>query len=84
MADFGELYGYDSNSGTTTVIPDTLAVRAKWETVFKNIFQDSDLAVDESSAIGRLIEAITMLSVDVLGINAQNANAINPNGGRSI
>ena len=79
MADFGELYGYDSNSGTTTVIPDTLAVRAKWETVFKNIFQDSDLAVDESSAIGRLIEAITMLSVDVLGINAQNASAINPN-----
>ena len=79
MADFGELYGYDSNNGTVTVIPDTLAVRAKWETVFKNIFQDSDLAVDESSAIGRLIEAITMLSVDVLGINAQNANAINPN-----
>lgn len=78
MADFGSLYNFNTNGGSVSVIPDTNAVKAKITSAMGEIF-GGDVSTDEATPIGRLIEALTMLYVDTLGVNAQNANNFNPN-----
>ena len=74
MANFGQLYDYNTSSGV--VIPQTSKVKENVERAFKDIF-GSDFSVLPQTINGRLIEAITMLFVDVCGVNAQNANGLN-------
>lgn len=71
MANFGDLYTYNTSSGV--VIPQTSDIKAKVEAAFKDIF-GNDFSVDPTTINGRLIEAITLLFVDVCGVNAQNVN----------
>ena len=73
---FEDLYNFVDNSGIT--IPVTTDVKTSVENTFKRIF-GADLDVSDETPVGRLIEAITLLFVNVLGVNAQNANGFNVN-----
>lgn len=75
MAYFQNLFSFSTDKGVT--IPDTLAIKAEWERVFVEIF-GADVDLNPSTHIGRIIEALTFFCVDVLGVNAQNANSISP------
>lgn len=75
MASFGNLYDYKTKNGT--IIPVTANVKSTIEQAFKDIF-GSDLSIEAETPMGRLVEALTFLFVDVLGVNAQNANSFNP------
>lgn len=75
MNPFASLYDYATKNGI--VIPSTSDIRTKVENEFKTIF-GSDIDTTAETPIGRLIEAITFLFVDICGVNAQNANGINP------
>lgn len=77
MSPFASLYDYATKNGI--VIPATSDIRTKVENEFKTIF-GADIDTTAETPIGRLIEAITFLFVDICGVNAQNANGINPNG----
>ena len=74
MANFGNLYDYSSSNGV--VIPQTSDVKSNVEQAFKDIF-GADFSTDETTTNGRLIEAITLLFVDVCGVTAQNINQMN-------
>lgn len=74
MANFGNLYDYSTASGI--VIPQTSDIKSSVEQAFKDIF-GGDFSTDATTINGRLIEAITLLFVDVCGVNAQNANGAN-------
>lgn len=76
MSPFAPLYDYATKNGI--VIPATSDIRTKVENEFKRIF-GADIDTTAETPIGRLIEAITLLFVDICGVNAQNANGINPN-----
>ena len=71
MANFGNLYDYNTSSGI--VIPQTSTVKSAVEQAFKDIF-GADFSTVPETTNGRLIEALTLLFVDVCGVNAQNAN----------
>ena len=75
MNPFASLYDYATKNGI--VIPATSDIRTKVENEFKTIF-GADIDTTAETPIGRLIEAITFLFVDICGVNAQNANGINP------
>ena len=72
---FGNLYDYSSSKGI--IIPQTSDVYSKIVDGFKTIF-GGNVATDPTTPIGRLIEALTLLFINVLGVNAQNANFLNP------
>lgn len=74
--DFRTLYDFKNNSGI--VIPQTSNVKAKIEEAFTSIF-GSELSLATETPMGRLVEALTLLFVDILGVNAANANSMNPN-----
>ena len=76
MSSFAPLYDYSTKNGI--VIPATSDIRTKVENEFKTIF-GADIDTTAETPIGRLIEAIAFLFVDICGVNAQNANGINPN-----
>lgn len=71
MANFGNLYDYNTSRGI--VIPQTSTVKGAVEQAFKEIF-GADFSTVPETTNGRLIEALTLLFVDVCGVNAQNAN----------
>lgn len=71
---FPDLYEFVSKSGIA--IPDTSTLKTKVEQMMYTIF-GADLDVTEETPMGRLIEAITMLMAQTLGVNAQNANQLN-------
>lgn len=73
---FGSLYDYSSSKGI--VIPQTSDIKAKVIEAFNLIFGAS-ICTDENTPTGRLIEAITLLFVNVVGVNAENASFLNPN-----
>ena len=72
---FRDLYDYSGSTGT--VIPQTSDVKEMVRTAFNTIF-GTDVSTDDETPMGRFVEAITMLIVNVLGVNAQNANMLNP------
>ena len=72
---FQDLYDYSTSTGI--VIPQTSSVKAMVEQAFSTVF-GSEVNHDATTPMGRFIEAITMLIVNVLGVNAQNANMMNP------
>lgn len=74
MANFGNLYDYISSRGIA--IPQTSDIKAKVEQTFKEIF-GADFSVAPETTNGRLIEAATVMFVDVCGVGAQIANAMN-------
>ena len=76
MVNFGTLYDYKTDAGI--VVPQTSNIKSKIEETFTSIF-GSEISLDTETPIGRLIEAITLLFVDILGVNAANANSTNPN-----
>lgn len=59
------------------VIPQTSEIRRTIENMMRQIF-GSDLNIDPETPVGRLVEALTFMFVDTLGVNAQNANNFNP------
>ena len=71
---FTNLYNYITSNGI--VIPITSDIKSAVENEFKSIF-GSDLDVTSQTAVGRLIEAFTLLIVNFVGITAQNANQNN-------
>lgn len=74
--DYGQIFEYSSNG--EVVIPDTPEVKEKITEMFKHIFGDN-FDVSDSSPNGRLIEALTVMFVNILGVIAQNTNGLNPN-----
>lgn len=74
--DFTDVYSFDSNAGI--VMPDTDDVKSRVEEMMKSIF-GSELDVTEETPVGRIIEMITVLITQTLGVNAQNANQYNLN-----
>lgn len=70
------LYQYVTDTGI--IIPQTSDIKGKVAEMMKSIFS-SDLDTSDETPAGRLVEAITLLCVQFLGITAQNANQINPN-----
>ena len=75
MVSFGQLYGYQTKNGV--VIPQTSSIKATIENKMKEIF-GADMSIAPETPAGRLVEALTLMFVDVLGVNAQNANNFNP------
>lgn len=76
MAAFQDIYKFQTEKGI--VLPQTSDILSGVTQTFKDIF-GNDLNTDPETPIGRMIEAISMLFINVLGVNAQNANALNPN-----
>ena len=74
MANFGNLYDYNTSKGI--VIPQTSDVKSKVEQAFRDIFGEN-FSVAPETTNGRLIEAITLMFVDVCGVGAQIANGMN-------
>lgn len=74
MASFGNLYTYNVNGGV--ILADTSSIKTSVESAFKQIF-GNDFSTEESTINGRLIESIVIFFKDVLGVNAQNVNALN-------
>lgn len=72
---FGDLYSYSTKNGV--VIPNTANVKTLVENAFVAVFGEG-FSVDPTTPQGRIIEAITLLFVDVLRICAVNANGFNP------
>ena len=70
------LYTYQTSNGV--VVPNTSGIRALVENIFKTSLQDDSFSVDPETPQGRIIEAITMMFVDVLRVCAINANGFNP------
>lgn len=70
-----DLYDYISSTGI--IIPDTSTVQSDVINTFKSIL-GNDIDTTPESNIGRLIEAETMRIKNIIAINAQNANQINP------
>lgn len=71
-----DLYSYQTSNGV--VVPNTSGIRTLVENIFKTAFQDDNFSVDPETPQGRVIEAITVLFVDVLRVCAINANGFNP------
>lgn len=69
------LFQFSADKGI--VIPDTQDVKARITDALSAIFGQT-VSTDETTPMGRFIEAITMLFVNVCGVNAQNANGLNP------
>lgn len=72
---FQDLYDYSTSEGI--VIPQTSDVKSMVEDALTTVFGAS-ISTDETTPMGRFVEALTMLIVNVLGVNAQNANFTNP------
>lgn len=72
---FPSLYEYASQTGI--VIPQTSDIKQAITDAFARIF-GADVSTSEETPVGRFVEALTMLFINVLGVNAQNANFINP------
>lgn len=75
--DFSKSDLYDFQSKNGIVLPQTSSVRTAVENMFKDIF-GADISLEPETVIGRMVEAITLMFVNMLGVNAQNANALNP------
>lgn len=73
---FGDLYSYSTKNGV--VVPNTDGIRDVVVQALKNAFEDQTLSTDPETPQGRIIEAITLLFVDVLRVCAMNANGFNP------
>ena len=74
--DFSKSDLYDFQSKNGIVLPQTSSVRTAVENMFKDIF-GADVSLEPETIIGRMVEAITLMFVNMLGVNAQNANALN-------
>lgn len=70
----GDIYEYQSSTGL--VIPDTEDVRTKVIEGLKNIF-GADFNTDAETPNGLLIDALTQLIKDFIGITALNVNGLN-------
>lgn len=75
MAYFDDLFTYDTSKGF--IIPDTGEVKAKIENAFKQIF-GGDFDLSPTTPMGRLVEALTMMFVNIIGVNASNAGGLDP------
>lgn len=74
--DYGQLFNYSSNG--EVVIPDTQEVKGHVTNMMKYTFGDN-FDTSESSPNGRIIETLTVMFTNILGVIAQNANGLNPN-----
>lgn len=75
MEKIDKLFNFSVEKGI--VIPDTQDVKARITEALSAVFGQT-VSTDETTPMGRFIEAITMLFVNVCGVNAQNANGLNP------
>lgn len=72
---FDDLYSYSTKNGV--VIPETDNIKESVENVFKTAFGEG-FSVEPETPQGRIIEAITLMFMDVLRVCAVNANGFNP------
>lgn len=72
---FDDLYSYSTKNGV--VIPETDKIKESVENVFKTAFGEG-FSVEPETPQGRIIEAITLMFMDVLRVCAVNANGFNP------
>jgi hypothetical protein len=75
--DYKQLFKEYSSNGEV-VIPDTQEVKSRVTKMFKFVFGDN-FDISESSPNGRIIETLTVMFTNILGVIAQNANGLNPN-----
>lgn len=68
---------YTFQSSTGLVIPDTSNVRAQVIEGLKNIFGADDFCTDAETPNGLLIDALTQMIKNFIGITAQNVNGLN-------
>lgn len=71
-----KLFKYSTNG--EVIIPDTLEVKNNVIEMFRNVF-GTNFDISDSSPNGRLIEALTVMLVNIYGVIAQNTNGLNPN-----
>jgi hypothetical protein len=71
---FSNLYDFVTDKGI--VIPDTDTVKTQIENAFRDKW-GADINLAPETLVGRLVEGITMLIINVLGVNAMNANSFN-------
>lgn len=71
---FSNLFTYVTDKGI--VVPDTSEVKGKVEDAFREKW-GANISTDPETLVGRLVEGITMLIVNVLGVNALNASSFN-------
>lgn len=69
------IYSFQSNTGL--VIPDTSNVRAQVIEGLKSVFGAEDFCTDAETPNGLLIDALTQMIKDFIGITAQNVNGLN-------
>ena len=69
------IYSFQSNTGL--VIPDTSNGRAQVIEGLKSIFGAEDFSTDAETPNGLLIDALTQMIKDFIGITAQNVNGLN-------
>lgn len=72
---FTDFYTFNANG---IVMPDTDELKSRVEDMMRTVF-GSDIDVTAETPMGRIVEMITLLMVQTLGINAQNANQYNLN-----
>lgn len=73
---FEDIINYDNNSGV--VIADTEQIKARVEEMMRTVF-GPNVDVTEETPMGRLVEMMTVIMSQTLGVNAQNANQYNIN-----
>jgi hypothetical protein len=71
---FSNLFTYVTDKGI--VVPDTSKVKENVENAFKEKW-GANINLAPETLVGRLVEGITMLIVNVIGVNALNANSLN-------
>lgn len=67
---------YDYNDATGMTVPITSDIKEYVQNSFKDIFGD-DMDLSDETPAGRLVEALTLMFKNAVGVNAQNLNQIN-------
>lgn len=73
-ASFPNLYSYSSQTGM--VIPTADEIKVNVQNALSEIF-GSDMDFTEDTPNGRLVESLTLMFKNVVGVNAQNINQLN-------
>ena len=74
--DFSDIYSFSSDAGV--IIADTAVVKSAVEQMLTRVF-GADIDMTAETPMGRLVELLTVLMIQTLGVNAQNANQYNIN-----
>lgn len=68
------LYKYNTDTGI--IVPDVATLRDDTRSVVREVF-GGNISVADQTPQGRIIEAVSLLKADILGINASTSNQLN-------